>query len=147
MKGSTRKYVDRKCLLCSTKFVLMKKCCQYIYIYDHSQTVSLYHCSSVWLNMRDVSSCNQNSANLTSVGYLTPKQYPYQRKRCYFLSEYLFTHTLIGYQGALFMTWAFRTNCCTVFVDLLVNTYMLRPEHWVMTRPLSWSKRVQIQSC
>ena len=33
MKGSTRKYVDRKCLLYSTKFVLMKKCCQYIYIY------------------------------------------------------------------------------------------------------------------
>ena len=33
MKGSTRKYVDRKCQLCSTKFVLMKKCCQYIYIY------------------------------------------------------------------------------------------------------------------
>ena len=26
MKGSTKKYVDRKCLLCSTKFV-------YIYIY------------------------------------------------------------------------------------------------------------------
>ena len=32
MKGSTRKYVDRKCLLCSTKFVLMKKCCQNIHI-------------------------------------------------------------------------------------------------------------------
>ena len=29
----TRKYVNRKCLLCSTKFVLMKKCYQYIYIY------------------------------------------------------------------------------------------------------------------
>ena len=25
-KGSTRKYVDRKCLLYSTKIVLMKKC-------------------------------------------------------------------------------------------------------------------------
>ena len=31
--GSTRKYVDRKCLLYSTKFVLMKQCCQKIYIY------------------------------------------------------------------------------------------------------------------
>ena len=38
MKGSTRKYVDRKCLLYSRKFVLMKKYCQnifvYIYIYE-----------------------------------------------------------------------------------------------------------------
>ena len=28
-----KKYVHKKCLLCSTKFVLMKKCFQYIYIY------------------------------------------------------------------------------------------------------------------
>ena len=28
-----KKYVDKKWLLCSTKYVLMKKCCQYIYIY------------------------------------------------------------------------------------------------------------------
>ena len=41
MKGSTRKYVDRKCL-CSTKFVLMKKCCQDIYIYTH--IVCAYTC-------------------------------------------------------------------------------------------------------
>ena len=33
MKGSTKKYVDKKCLLGSTKYVLIKKCCQYIYIY------------------------------------------------------------------------------------------------------------------
>ncbi len=32
MKGSTRKYVDRKCLLCSTKFVYI-----YIYIYIYIQ--------------------------------------------------------------------------------------------------------------
>ena len=35
--GSRRKYVDRKCLLCSTKFVLMKKCCQNIHIYTCEQ--------------------------------------------------------------------------------------------------------------
>ena len=34
MNGSTRKYEDRICLLCSTKVVLMKKCCLYIYIYS-----------------------------------------------------------------------------------------------------------------
>ena len=34
MKGSPRKYVDRKCLLCSRKFVLMKEMLQkYAYIY------------------------------------------------------------------------------------------------------------------
>ena len=32
MNGSRRKYVDRKCLLCLMKLVLMKKCCQKIYI-------------------------------------------------------------------------------------------------------------------
>ena len=35
MKGSTRKYVNRKCLLYSMKFVLMKKSCQNIHIYHH----------------------------------------------------------------------------------------------------------------
>ena len=50
MKGSTRKYVDRKCLLCSTKVVSMKKCCQnihyiyiYIYIYTYTHTQSQLH--------------------------------------------------------------------------------------------------------
>ena len=28
-----KKYVDKKCLLCPNKYVSMKKCCQYIYIY------------------------------------------------------------------------------------------------------------------
>ena len=42
MKGSTRKYVDRKYLLCSTKFVLMKKCCQYIYIYIYIYIYNIY---------------------------------------------------------------------------------------------------------
>ena len=32
MKESTRKYVDRKCLLNSTKLLLMNKYCQYIYM-------------------------------------------------------------------------------------------------------------------
>ena len=42
MKGSTRKYVDRKCLLYSMKFVLMKKCCQYIYM-SNLQSCSCQH--------------------------------------------------------------------------------------------------------
>ena len=43
MKGSTRKYVNRKYLLYSTKFVLMEKCCHYIYIYIYIYIYSRYH--------------------------------------------------------------------------------------------------------
>ena len=53
-KGSTRKYEDKKCLLYSTKFVLMKKGWQnihaYIYIY-----VYIY----VWLNIIDIFCLNR----------------------------------------------------------------------------------------
>ena len=37
-----KKYVDKKCLLCSMKYVLMKKCCQniHIYIYDESKWIN-----------------------------------------------------------------------------------------------------------
>ena len=31
-KRINKKYVDKKCVLCSIKYVLMKKCSQYIYI-------------------------------------------------------------------------------------------------------------------
>ena len=34
----TKKYVDQKCLLCSIKYVLMKKCCQNIHTYIYTQT-------------------------------------------------------------------------------------------------------------
>ena len=39
MKGSTKTYVYKKYLLCSTKYVLMKKGCQYIYIYIYGHTL------------------------------------------------------------------------------------------------------------
>ena len=45
----------------------------YIYIVIHRQTVSLYHNSSVLLNMREGSSWDRNPAGFTSVRYLTPK--------------------------------------------------------------------------
>ena len=44
---SRRKYVDRKYLLCSTKFVLMKKCCQNIHIYIHIYIVHILATSFV----------------------------------------------------------------------------------------------------
>ena len=51
MKGSTRKYVDKNYLLCSTKYVLMKKCCQnihiYIYIYIYIY-ISSSSCHADW---------------------------------------------------------------------------------------------------
>ena len=40
-----------------------------MYIIIHRLTVSLYHGSSVW---PDASSRDQNPADFTSVGYLTP---------------------------------------------------------------------------
>ena len=47
MKGSTKKYVDRKCLLYLMKFVLMKKCCQkkkiYIYVWYNQKKKSTDH--------------------------------------------------------------------------------------------------------
>ena len=45
MKGSTRKYVDRKYLLCSTKFVYI-----YIYIYMHNPVEKIEHISELFCN-------------------------------------------------------------------------------------------------
>ena len=45
----------------------------YRYIAIHRKTVSLYHNSSIWLDMQDASSWDQNPADFTSVWYLTPK--------------------------------------------------------------------------
>ena len=43
------------------------------YIVIHRQTVSIYHNSPVLLGVQDASSWDQNPADFTSVGYLTPE--------------------------------------------------------------------------
>ena len=47
--------------------------CVYIYIYIviHSQTVSLYHNTSMWLDTWDASNWDRNPADFRTVGYLT----------------------------------------------------------------------------
>ena len=47
MKGSTRKYVDRKCLLCSTKFV-------YIYMYIYIYIYILRSLTAWWLLSKEM---------------------------------------------------------------------------------------------
>ena len=45
-KGLTKKYVVKKCLLCSIKYISKKKCCQNIYTYI---CVCVYVCVCVCL--------------------------------------------------------------------------------------------------
>ena len=46
-KGITKKYLDKKCLLCSIKFVSMKKCCQNIHILNYI-ILQLINITSLW---------------------------------------------------------------------------------------------------
>ena len=62
MKGSTRKYVDRKCLLYSTKFV-------YIYIYHHHHVVRLAQISlihSLHVSLSFIASCRSSGLHPVS---------------------------------------------------------------------------------
>ena len=67
-----------------------------IYIIIHRQTLSLYHKYSVWLDTRDASRWDQNPADFTSLGYLTPDLSLFTKRRN-FLRIWIFIYTLYIY--------------------------------------------------
>ena len=66
----------------------------YIYIYTHSQTVSLYYNSSVWLDMQGASSWDRNQSNfmLDLISYSSDNSVTYGK----------LTHFVLAFVGLYF---------------------------------------------